>query len=157
MIRGGSTPAADRGTALPSFVRRRAGDDLWSLRDRREAADGEATPVEAVMTPELVGVDVSARLPEVCRVMLERGVHRVLVLEDRAVIGIISTTDVIRALHETWRSRRGATKRATKRAKLASGAARTISAKCSIAPKCRGSSASVRHRSRTHSSSRPSR
>lgn len=77
--------------------------DAWDDVGHRLAAgqdeDAARTQVEAVMTPELVTVDVAARLPEVARVMTERGVHRVLVSEDEHVVGIVSTTDVVRALH----------------------------------------------------------
>ena len=79
--------------------------DAWDDVGHRLAAgqdeDAARTQVEAVMTPELVSVDVAARLPEVARVMTERGVHRVLVLEDEHVVGIVSTTDVVRALHRS--------------------------------------------------------
>jgi CBS domain-containing protein len=99
--------------------------DAWDDVGHRLAAgqdeDAARTQVEAVMTPELVSVDVAARLPEVARVMTERGVHRVLVMEDAHVVGIVSTTDVVRALHRA--SAAPKTKVAAKKVAAKKGAA----------------------------------
>jgi CBS domain-containing protein len=82
-----------------------AWDDVGHRLHAGQDEEAARTPVEAIMTPELVSVDVAARLPEVTRVMSERGVHRVLVLEEGVVVGLVSTTDVVRALHRTTQAR----------------------------------------------------
>lgn len=56
--------------------------------------------VRDVMTRELLAVAPEARLPEVARVMRDRRVHRVLVLEAGRLVGIVSSFDVVRAVAE---------------------------------------------------------
>ncbi len=61
----------------------------------------DRTTIEQVMTPELVGVSLDATVKDVVRTMIERSVHRVLVLDGPdggEVVGIVSTMDVVRAL-----------------------------------------------------------
>lgn len=65
----------------------------------------DRTLVEAVMTPELVGVPRDATVQDVVRTMIDRSVHRVLILDGAdegpdgpRVLGIVSTMDVVRAL-----------------------------------------------------------
>jgi CBS domain-containing protein len=53
--------------------------------------------VDAVMTPEVIWVPAGMKLPAVARVMLDRRIHRVLVERGGAVVGIISTLDLLRA------------------------------------------------------------
>lgn len=59
----------------------------------------DRTPVETVMTPDLVGVGPDATVQDVVRTMIDRSVHRVLVLDEEGqVLGIVSTMDVVRVL-----------------------------------------------------------
>lgn len=50
------------------------------------------------MTARVVSVDESASLRSACRTMAREGIHRVLVTEENAVVGILSATDVVRFL-----------------------------------------------------------
>jgi len=50
------------------------------------------------MNPTIVSVTPDASLREVCRVMVREGVHRVCVVEDGGLAGIVSTFDVVRCL-----------------------------------------------------------
>lgn len=66
-----------------------------------DSADDDAlrdADVESIMTPEIIWVPDGATLPAVARTMVERGVHRVLVERAGAVVGIVSTIDVLRAI-----------------------------------------------------------
>jgi CBS domain-containing protein len=56
--------------------------------------------VRDVMTRELLAVAPEDSLPEVARVMRDRRVHRVLVLEAGRLVGIVSSFDVVRAVAE---------------------------------------------------------
>jgi CBS domain-containing protein len=56
--------------------------------------------VKDVMTREVVAVRPDAPLQEVARVMLERRVHRLLVMEDGRLLGLVSSTDLISVLAE---------------------------------------------------------
>ena len=50
------------------------------------------------MTARIVSVDQYSRLPAACRTMAREGIHRVLVTEESAVIGILSALDIVRFL-----------------------------------------------------------
>jgi CBS domain-containing protein len=50
------------------------------------------------MTREIVAVGPDATVDDIARVMLEHHVHRVLVLEDRVMLGVITTFDLLRVL-----------------------------------------------------------
>ncbi len=49
------------------------------------------------MTRDIVAVGLDATVDDIARTMREQHVHRVLVIEDRALIGVISTFDLLRA------------------------------------------------------------
>lgn len=50
------------------------------------------------MTPQIISVEPGASLRSVCRLMVKKSVHRVLVVEDNALKGILSTFDIVRHL-----------------------------------------------------------
>lgn len=85
-----SEPRADRVSAGPPVNLDSADDD--ALR---------SVEVEAVMTPEVIWVPDGATLPSVAATMVERRIHRVLVEKEGAVVGIVSTLDVLRAIATT--------------------------------------------------------
>ena len=57
--------------------------------------------VEEVMTPYPVFVSPDTELSEAARIMVERGVGHLLVVDGRKVVGIISDFDVIEAISGT--------------------------------------------------------
>lgn len=85
-----SEPRADRVSAGPPVNLDSADDD--ALR---------SVEVEAVMTPEVIWVPDGATLPSVASAMVEKRIHRVLVEREGAVVGIVSTLDVLRAISTT--------------------------------------------------------
>ncbi len=52
------------------------------------------------MTPEVVSVGPDATLTEVCGVMAEESIHRVFVLKDKRIQGVVSTLDIVTYLAE---------------------------------------------------------
>ncbi len=54
--------------------------------------------VGEVMTRRIVSVEPDAELREVARIMTDRGVHRVLVTRNDHLEGIVTTTDLVRAI-----------------------------------------------------------
>ncbi len=82
-----SEPRSDRVSAGPPAYLETADDD--ALR---------TVEVETVMTPEVIWVPDGATLPAVASAMVERRIHRVLVERAGAVVGIVSTLDVLRAI-----------------------------------------------------------
>lgn len=58
------------------------------------------------MSPTVVSVTGEARLPDVCDLMLREGVHRVCVVEDGRLRGIVSTFDIVRCIADGARAAR---------------------------------------------------
>jgi CBS domain-containing protein len=71
-------------------------DEEFDPVSARESAEDR---VEDVMTPEVIHVDLDTPLQEIARTMVERSVHRVLVLDPETgrVLGLISTAGVLAA------------------------------------------------------------
>ena len=57
-------------------------------------------PVREVMVEDVVSVPPDATLQDVARRMLERPVHRVFVLEEGALLGVVSSLDLLRLVAE---------------------------------------------------------
>lgn len=82
-------------------------DRLQGDREEHELermATGENVPLEApdtaadLMTAEVHAVDKKATLPEVAAAMVDHAIHRVLVRANGKFVGMVTSTDVLRAL-----------------------------------------------------------
>lgn len=71
-------------------------DDLEEL----EVDVDEELTVADIMNPEIYSVGEDATASEVASLMLTSHIHRVLVLQDESVVGIISTSDLLGLLVE---------------------------------------------------------
>jgi CBS domain-containing protein len=58
----------------------------------------DRTAVRDVMTPEPLTISPDAEIREGARRLLEADVHRLIVMESGRMVGIFSTTDIIRAV-----------------------------------------------------------
>ena len=58
----------------------------------------EATPVREIMTPRPFTIAAQASVHEAAQQMLYAEVHRLFVTEGDQVVGVISTTDIVRAV-----------------------------------------------------------
>jgi len=58
----------------------------------------EEHTVEDVMTRQLLTLPVHADVSEAARLMTGAGVHRVLVMNDEELVGVVTTTDIVRAV-----------------------------------------------------------
>lgn len=90
----------------PSFV-----VELWAepgpevLERFLEARSMEADPLDRhtaaeIMTPDVVALPPDAEIHAAAERMLRERVHRVLVMEDGRLVGVVSSTDVLRAVAE---------------------------------------------------------
>ena len=85
--------------------------ELWAesggdVRERFDITEGpewdilgEHTVAE-VMTRSVVALAPESTVREAAELMVKRGIHRVLVLKDDQLVGIVTTTDVVRAVAE---------------------------------------------------------
>lgn len=65
----------------------------------RMASDQIATKVvRDIMTTELVAVSGDRPVRDVAQMMVNRGVHRLLVTEGRRLLGLVTTLDLVRAI-----------------------------------------------------------
>lgn len=69
-----------------------------SLEDFQDRLAGRR--VAEVMTPEAVSVDADASVAEVARTLRSQRVHRVLVEDDRKLVGLISAFDLVALLEK---------------------------------------------------------
>lgn len=54
--------------------------------------------VRDIMTPTVLAVDVGMPVSQVAKAMLEGHVHRLVVIDDTKVVGIVSSTDLLQVL-----------------------------------------------------------
>lgn len=74
-----------------------AEEDLLSIEDYGpEVSDGPT--VGDWMNPEVISVRPDSTLPELCRVLHENGIHRVLVMDGGELQGIVTSSDVVRCV-----------------------------------------------------------
>ena len=95
------TDAADRADAILDYYR----DVGGSAPDRSEHARltgerSESLRVRDLMTEELVTVASGQSIAEVARALTTRRIHRVLVVDDGRLAGVISSLDVVRLVGE---------------------------------------------------------
>lgn len=74
-----------------------AEEDLLSIEDWGPQT-GEGPTTLDWMNPEVISVRPECTLPELCRVLLDNGIHRVLVMEHGELLGIVTSTDVVRCV-----------------------------------------------------------
>lgn len=60
--------------------------------------DPDAVPAWEICSHKLIYVESTVTVSEAGRLMLDHGIHHLLVLQDGVVAGVISTLDVIRVL-----------------------------------------------------------
>lgn len=80
-------------TDLARFLGRRPGA-AWGLDCE---ADGARSPVSMVMTKGAVACDEEATEDEIAELMLRRRVHRLLVIREGKLCGIVTAMDLLRA------------------------------------------------------------
>lgn len=77
---------------------------LWIPEsDLHERVSAE-TPVSEVMSPYVLYATPDASLDETAELMLTHGIHRVVVLHQRSIVGIVSSLDLLRAYREASRA-----------------------------------------------------
>jgi CBS domain-containing protein len=74
-------------------------DLLRIVRDELEPNAGESEPTARdAMSRELVSVSSTATIAEIANVMRSQRIHRVLVIDNKELLGVITTFDLLQAL-----------------------------------------------------------
>jgi len=68
------------------------GGPEWDLLSEHTVAE--------IMTRRVVALPLEASVREVAQLMIQKGIHRVLILQDAELAGIVTPTDVVRAVAE---------------------------------------------------------
>jgi CIC family chloride channel protein len=69
-----------------------------SKNQKTRAAVLQNTPVRDLMTPKPLTISPNAEVSDAARRMLDADVHRLFVVADSRIVGVISTTDIMRAV-----------------------------------------------------------
>ena len=72
-----------------------AEEELLAIEDYGPDSS-EGPTVGDWMNPEVISVRPDCTLPELCRVLVDNGIHRVLVMEGGELRGIVTSSDVVR-------------------------------------------------------------
>jgi CBS domain-containing protein len=80
-------------------------DEIVGLKEDYSPAVAGRVLVSDWMTREVVTVPPAATLAKVCRLMVDRHIHRVFVAEDGKLLGVVSSFDVVRCVAGTPRIR----------------------------------------------------
>jgi len=66
-----------------------------------QGKDPQTLKVQDVMTPRVITVPPDFPLADAAKLMVDKGIRRVLVREGGKIIGIVSDTDIFRAVEES--------------------------------------------------------
>lgn len=91
VARAAATPL----TAGGGYLQEPEGAPIHECLDEAAQAQIDALTVADVMTPDPYTVGEDARVSEIAALMVRYHLHRVLVVQDRELVGIISTTDLL--------------------------------------------------------------
>lgn len=81
-------------------------DLLRAVLDQEELAEPATRCAADIMVPDVVTIGPDATVSEAAKLMREQRIHRLVVVSNREVVGIVSTFDVMGALVEAQPARR---------------------------------------------------
>lgn len=84
--------------ATPSEFYRDASDDMTLEDFGQRYVEERTTTVRDVMTPVVHQVSATAAVADAARIMVERGIHRLVVTQDREPVGMITSMDLLRVV-----------------------------------------------------------
>ena len=58
----------------------------------------ENCDLKSIMTPSIIDVGLSATLPEIAKIIYDYHIHRVFVTENKKIVGVISTSNILRSI-----------------------------------------------------------
>ena len=93
-------PVVDDGGGLVGVI---SATDILALEEETEGRTAretvlEKTAVRDIMTPEPLTISPDAEVSEAAQRMLEADVHRLIVIAEGRIVGVISATDIVRAV-----------------------------------------------------------
>ena len=86
--------------ALQSCYRNATGIDIASRADLVEwSKNAEAScTVHQIMAKRVITVEASSHITDIASVLVSNAIHRAFVVEDEKIVGVISSTDLLRSL-----------------------------------------------------------
>lgn len=91
---------SDKGAVLRNYYRENTGQEVNEndLRNWVKDADKNCT-VHQIMTREVIAVEKDTSLKNVLALLLEKHIHRVFVTDNKIVIGVITSMDVLQVFN----------------------------------------------------------
>lgn len=91
---------SDKGAVLRNYYRENTGQEVNEndLRNWVKDADKNCT-VHQIMTREVIAVEKDTSLKNVLSLLLEKHIHRVFVTDNKIVIGVITSMDVLQVFN----------------------------------------------------------
>lgn len=91
---------SDKGAVLRNYYRENTGQEINEndLRSWVKDADKNCT-VHQIMTREVIAVEQDTSLKNVLALLLEKHIHRVFVTDNKIVIGVITSMDVLQVFN----------------------------------------------------------
>jgi predicted transcriptional regulator len=91
---------SDKGAVLRNYYRENTGQEVNEndLRSWVKDADKNCT-VHQIMTREVIAVEKDTSLKNVLSLLLEKHIHRVFVTDNKIVIGVITSMDVLQVFN----------------------------------------------------------
>ncbi len=86
--------------ALQSCYRNATGIDIASRADLVEwSKNAEVNcTVHQIMAQRVISVEADSNITDIANVLVSNAIHRVFVIEDKKIVGVISSTDMLRSL-----------------------------------------------------------
>lgn len=76
-----------------------SGEELGVMRGGGfHIEDPDMTAVETVMTPAVLSAEANTPVEDLARMMLAKGVHRIVITKGGKLVGIVTSMDMLRAL-----------------------------------------------------------
>lgn len=91
---------AEKTRVLRNYYRDNTGQDIneEDLRTWSKDADKNCT-VHQIMTPEVIAVEKETPLKNVLAILLDKHIHRVFVTDNKIVVGVITSMDLLQEFH----------------------------------------------------------
>lgn len=70
-------------------------DDLSHLRDKAS----ENCTVNLIMTEDVISIEADSNLSEACQLLEQKGLHRLFVVEEEKIVGVVTANDILREFY----------------------------------------------------------
>jgi len=86
--------------ALKACYREATGRDIASRADLAEWSKNaqDNCTVNQIMAGQVISVEADRTIPDIAKILIDNDIHRVFVIENERVVGVITSSDILRPL-----------------------------------------------------------